>query len=94
MRIECDYRNFSDPYKGLATMIFAQADADLQRLDGEDRMRVECRMLIDKWKIINFLRSPWAALLATGIGIEPTELKAYIKRKTYDLDKNGKRLRP
>lgn len=82
IRIECEYDSFSDPYKGLATMIFAQADADLMRLGTEDRMYTESRNVVDRWEIINFLRSPWAAVLAAGIGLDPNELAAYIARVT------------
>lgn len=78
-RVECDYNTFKDPYTGLAAMVFVQADSDLTALDGKSRAYVG-REMLDKWEIINFLRSPWAALLATGIGLDVIELNEYTAR--------------
>ena len=74
--IPCDYRAFDNPYTGIATMIFVQAVMDLKSLEGEERL-YKGGCLINKWEIINFLRSSWAATLATGIGLDQVELDRY-----------------
>lgn len=74
-----DYRSFSNPYAGLAAMIFVQADNDLRALNGEDHTYKD-GCLLQKWEIINFLRSPWAALLATGCGVDVSAIERYAAR--------------
>lgn len=81
VEVPCDYRSFENPYKALAAMIFVQADSDLKALDG-DEMQYKAGTFLDKWEIINFLRSPWAEMLAAGIGVETVELRRYTARVT------------
>lgn len=75
----CDYRTFSDPYAGLAAMIFVQADCDLKILDGSD-IKYKGGTWFERSEIISFLRSPWAAFLAYGLGVNRTELENYTAR--------------
>lgn len=66
----CDYRSFSDPYTGLATMIFVQADNDLKMLNGAESA-YKGGVLLSKWEIIYFFRSQWADTSGwrrTGLG--------------------------
>lgn len=77
----CDYRSFANPYTALAAMIFMQADTDLKALGGEET-QYKAGAILDKWEIINFLRSPWAEILAAGIGVEIGELRRYTARVT------------
>lgn len=74
-----DYKAFSNPYSGLAAMIFLQADWDLKMLNGEETKH-SGGCLLDKWEIINFLRSPWAAVLAGGVGLDLSDLRRYEAR--------------
>lgn len=74
--IGVDYNAFDSPYTGLATMIFAQAQNDLELLGGAEYANKGGSM-VSKWEIINFLRSPWAEFLATSIGVETIELEQY-----------------
>lgn len=64
-----DYSHFENPYTGLAVMIFAQAKDDLNILDGNETI-YQNGYCINKWEIINFLRSKWARFLAGSLGIE------------------------
>lgn len=82
-----DYAEFSDPYTGLATMIFVQADWDLRRLGGHDACLVNNEQ-IRKGDIIRFLRSRWAAILADGLGLEKKDLADYTQKALN----NGRRI--
>lgn len=71
-----DYDSFSDPYTGLATMIFVQAAFDLHYLDGRDHAYNNSSM-ISKWEILNFLRSGWAEQLAEFVKLDKENIKAF-----------------
>ena len=71
-----DYEAFSDPLTGLATMIFVQAADDLHALDGRNT-RYKNGSLIQRWEIINFLRSEWAQDLACLVRLDCRDLDAY-----------------
>ena len=74
-----DYEAFSDPYTGLATMIFVQAAADVNVLGGNERVYKNGSM-ISKWEIVNFLRSEWADELARFVNLDVRALAAYEAR--------------
>lgn len=65
-----EYSNFSDPWRSLAVLIFAQAITDLYSLKGMEKRSGHGGETISRWEIINFFRSPWAAILADGLGID------------------------
>lgn len=71
-----DYDSFSDPYTGLATMIFVQAAVDLHYLDGRDRA-YNNSSVISKWEILNFLRSGWAEQLAEFVKLDKKNIEAF-----------------
>lgn len=70
-----EYGDFESPYTALAIMIFAQAAADINILDGRDRARVYGNW-VNKWEIVHFLRGKWAGFLASALGITDEELKS------------------
>lgn len=74
-----DYNAFSDPYTGLAAMIFVQAAADISVLGGNDRVYKNGTM-ISKWELVNFLRSEWAKELARLVNLDIRDLAAYEAR--------------
>lgn len=77
-----DYADFQSPYSGLAVMIFVQADNDLKSLQGRDSFyREGC--VVDKYEILNFLRSRWAAILADGLGWDELDLMQYEERTIW-----------
>lgn len=73
-----DYGMFSNPYTGLGVMIFMQADNDLRELGGKDH-RVYSWGVMYKSEIIQFLKSKWAMVLASEIGIEQSKLDEYVR---------------
>lgn len=87
MRYKCgqrdaeDYCDFQTPYTAIATMIFVQAAADLSFL-GERSYAKREGVQIDRWEIINFLRSKWAATLAAALGVTEEQLNAYTEAVT------------
>ena len=78
-----DYNEFTSPYTAIAVMIFAQAATDLKTLGGRDRTYID-GILLSKWEIVNFLRSPWAGFLAGALDISDKELKA-LERKAIGV---------
>ena len=77
-----DYEAFSDPLTGLAAMIFVQAADDLHALDGKTVL-YKGGTLLQKWEIINFLRSDWAHELADLVRLDCRDLDAYERLVTY-----------
>ena len=76
-----DYDAFNSPWTGIAAMIFYQADMDLRTLNGQEKAyRHSC--LVDRWEILNFLRSEWAEYLAWCLGIGQDELERYAEAAT------------
>ena len=71
-----DYEAFSDPMAGLAAMIFVQTADDIHTLGGREHS-YKNGTLLQKWEIINFLRSEWAHELADMIGLDRKDLEAY-----------------
>ena len=76
-----EYGDFESPYTALAVMIFAQAATDINMLKGRDRALVSGTW-VNKWEIVNFLRSKWAGFLASVLGISDEELKNLEKKAT------------
>ena len=72
------YENFESPYTGIATMVFVQAASDLAYLNGKDRMRKDGGH-INKWEIINFFYSRWAAFLGGALDIDRETLKQFAR---------------
>lgn len=77
-----EYEEFSDPMAGLAAMIFVQAADDLHVLNGES-VRYKGGTLLQKWEIVNFLRSEWARELADLAHLDVRALDAYERKVTY-----------
>ena len=73
-----DYDKFTSPYTGIAAMIFVQTDQDLRHLQGLEKT-YRNGSLLDRWEIVNFLKSPWASFLAECVGIGQDELDRYAK---------------
>ena len=72
-----DHGEFSDPYTGIAAMIFIQAVSDMDFLHGEDSTYRDSS-LITKWEILNFLRSDWASFLANSLGLDVKMIEAVV----------------
>ena len=72
------YEDFEDPYTGIATMVFVQAASDLANLGEKDRMRKDGGH-INKWEIINFFYSRWAAFLGDALDIDRETLKQFAR---------------
>jgi len=75
------YEDFEDPYTGIATMVFVQAASDLAYLNGNDRMRKDGGH-INKWEIINFFNSKWAAFLGGALDIDRETLQQFARAHT------------
>lgn len=71
--VQADYSQFSNPYFGLATMIFVQAAVDYSKLGGGEFSQ-DTLSSWSKVEIINFFRSEWAEFLATAIGTNANDL--------------------
>lgn len=71
--LQPDYSQFSNPFFGLATMIFVQAAVDYTKLCGEEY----ASDILSSWsktEIALFFRSDWAEFLATSIGTNAIDL--------------------
>lgn len=76
-----DYAQFDNPYTGLVAMIFLQAQTDLCYLNGEETLYQNGNFL-NKWEIINFLRSDWGWFLANSVGVEAKDYERYVRLAT------------
>ena len=70
---QADYSQFSNPYFGLATMIFVQAAVDYAKLGGEE-YKTDTLSSWSKVEIALFFRSELAEFLATAIGTNANDL--------------------
>ena len=71
-----DYRDFSDPFFGIAAMIFVQADQDLKRM-GKETHYITNGDIVYKAEVKRFLRSGWALALADALKLDTRDLAAY-----------------
>lgn len=76
-----NYEAFENPYKALVAMIFVQAQSDLEELNGESRVYKNGNV-INKWEIVNFLRSDWGLFLANSVGVSTHEYTKYVRLAT------------
>ena len=73
-----DYNDFSEPYRGLAAMIFVQAAADLDLLNGRDNMSKDS-VVVSREEIRRFLLSDWADYLAEVMRIDKRDITRYVR---------------
>ncbi len=78
MFAETEYADFSNPWSGIAVMIFVQAMSDLSYI-GDRKFAYREHMMISREEIMSFLTSPWALLLAETLGISAKELSRFVK---------------
>lgn len=71
--LQPDYSQFSNPFFGLACMIFVQAAVDYAKL-GEKEFDSDILSSWSKTDIALFFRSDWAEFLATSIGTNAIDL--------------------
>ncbi len=64
-----DYRDFENPYTGLAAMIFVQAANDLLFLRGKD-YRIQDGIKISQSEIRRFFSSEWASFMAESLKLD------------------------
>lgn len=78
--VQADYSQFSNPYYGLATMIFVQAAVDYAKL-GDEEYTQDLLSSWSKCEIRLFFRSDWAEFLATAIGTSAVDLFRALEAK-------------
>lgn len=71
--IKADYSQFSNPFFGLATMIFVQAAVDYSQL-GEREYIYDGLSAWSRYEITLFFRSEWAEFLAAALGTSAADL--------------------
>ena len=75
--INIEYSMFGNPYTGLAAMILITARNDYNLLGDKEVARKD-NVCISKTEIRNFLKSRWAELLASCIGVDGVDWKRLI----------------
>ena len=71
-----DFNEFSDPYSGIAAMVFVQAVSDLHYLNGRESA-FEDAVVISKNEISSFFHSDWAEVLADALNIDIRTVRAF-----------------
>lgn len=84
-----NYKDFSDPYLGIATMIFVQAINDLLALGERDFYRVDGDV-VWRQEIITFLHGRWAKMLAAEIGVNQNDMTRYANMVSDDIEQRNK----
>lgn len=84
-----NYNDFSDPYAGIATMIFVQAANDLSALGERDFYRVDGEV-VWRQEIITFLHSRWAKMLAAEIGVDQYDMTRYANMVSDAIKRQNK----
>lgn len=72
-----DYSDAGNPWTMLATMIFTQARDDAAWLRGRAFAIQVDHSPINKFEILNFIRSDWGQMLAAYIGVSKPELDGF-----------------
>ena len=84
-----NYKDFSDPYIGMATMIFVQSVNDLLALGERDFYRVDGEV-VWRQEIITFLHSRWAKMLASEIGVNQHDMTRYADMVSDSIKRQNK----
>ncbi len=71
-----DFKEFTDPYSGIAAMVFVQAVSDLDMLKGKESAFKDS-IVISRNEISNFFWSDWAEVLADALNIDIRTVRAF-----------------
>ena len=75
-----NYKEFSNPWKGLACMIFVQADQDYRKLSGNPYY-ISHTEYMTRDELGRFYKSWWAEALAQLVGYDIKDIRRYAAKR-------------